>query len=163
MGLPDDKHSSRFTIASKKWGLKSNKCKLIGKKKSAGGDLPEKGKNQDIIPSPTPSTTFLAAAHIHREIKEVLDSAKRRDENLHSCKYAVWACFWQETGHRPRPQHLHPTPASVGGPVSPKDTFSSVCLPGPPAAEFIVLNQMPSHASCRWTLRSMGGIGGKCA
>lgn len=42
--------------------------------------------------------------------------------------------------------------------------FSSVCLPGPPAAGFIVLNQMPSHTSCRWTLRSMEGKGGKlCA
>lgn len=54
LDLLDDKHSSRFTISSTKGGLKSSICKLIGKKKSAGGGLLGKGKNPGDDPLTNP-------------------------------------------------------------------------------------------------------------
>lgn len=54
LDLLDDKHSSRFSISSTKWGVKSNKCKPIGKKKSADGDLLEKDKKAGDYPLTNP-------------------------------------------------------------------------------------------------------------
>lgn len=57
----------------------------------------------------------------------------------------MWACFWQETWVKATAPASYP--CQCGGPISPTDTFSSVCLPGPPEPEFILLNQMPSHTA----------------
>lgn len=98
---------------------------------------------------------LLATAHIRREIKDVVESAKREDENLHSCKLTVQACLWQGPGTCIPPPSLH---QYGGGQILPKDlTFSSVRLPRPPVAGFVVLNELPFHASCKRTLRSVGG------